>query len=120
MTVIINLMLNQYIPKFAYVDAQNFESYFYKSNNKYINFASLFTYLTRERKCTKVFVFVKSKTAQGKINALKRSGYEVILCECKNENGSYNIDTDLVITSVEEFFTTEKHRSEERRVGKEC
>lgn len=32
-----------------------------------------------------------------------------MLCDCKDERGSYNIDTDLVITSLEEFFVTKKH-----------
>ena len=109
MTVILNLMSNQYIPKFAYVDAQNFESYFRYAYSKYINFRSLFMYLKKTRNVDKVFIFIKNITKKERIIEFKAIGYEVIKCECKDERGSYNIDTDLVITAVEEFFVTQKH-----------
>jgi uncharacterized LabA/DUF88 family protein len=101
--------MNEYIPKFAYVDSQNFESYFRYAYSKYINFRSLFAYLKTTRNIDKVFIFIKNITKKERIAEFKAIGYDVILCECKDERGSYNIDTDLVITAVEEFFVTQKH-----------
>lgn len=105
-------MTQEYFPKYAFIDSQNLECHFIQNHNKYIGFRGFYNYLTQNRKVQKdkCFVFIKVTTHPNRIKAFKDIGYQVVLCDCKNEKGSFNIDTDLVITSVEEFFEVgERH-----------
>ena len=52
-----------------------------------------------------MFYFYQTNYQQReRILEFKKIGFTIILCDCKTESGSFNIDTDLCITAVEEFF----------------
>lgn len=107
-------------PKYCFIDAQNFDSFFFKQaeisgKNKLISHRDLYKFLVKKIKVcpNKIFLFFKNTTSKSKISTIEQCGYQVVLCKAKTENkngsDSHNIDTDLIITSLTEYFESEDH-----------
>lgn len=112
--------MSNLVPKYCFIDAQNFDSFFFKKGektgeNRYVDYRSLSLFLKKRIKVTpdKIFIFFKNTLSHKKIYLIKQFGYQVVLCKAKTENkngsDSHNIDTDLIITSLTEYFEEEDH-----------
>ena len=112
--------MSQLQPKYCFIDAQNFDSFFFKQANitnlnRFIDYKKLYDYLVQNIKVKpgKVFIFVGENRSYRQVDLFKKFGFQVMLCRAKRENKdgteSHNIDTDLVIKSLTEYYEIEDH-----------